>query len=512
MKDFRTLLLVTGAAFLFRVIQLLVFGNEIVVTNDHVNNINLGRNLAAGDFYGMLDTYWTPVYPFLIGIITFFVDSLVLPAIIVSLVGGTLIVALTYLLVRDSYGESYGVIAAALAGFSPHLINSIFALQSENIYTVFLIAALFIGWRGIKSGSIWLYFATGLLIGLAYLTRPEAFGYLLFFILFALVKDIWEGRAFSKCSFSMVGVLLIGFLVLAAPYIFYLKVETGQWTISGKLIANIAGGELRVDTGDEFEARSIDVTEKAKFLLLAVFYNLVRMQVIFAYLLPILTLIPFSLGLFGEKWGENRIRRELYLIGFCAFTVIAYSITVPQSRYFYLLFPIFFGWMTRGILILSRWTSGTFGNLMPARAKWLFEPKGFVALVLVFLLLYTLPVHFYLRATDEKWENTAYEERDAGLWLRENSEGTPVIFAASRRPVFYALGEHINPVTEDQDLNLRHIVEKNAEFVVLNDRTLDRNEFLTGMEKRLEADGRFEVVYEREDFPGYGIVIYRRKD
>ncbi|QQS41697.1 MAG: glycosyltransferase family 39 protein [Acidobacteriota bacterium] len=512
MKNYRTLLLITAAAFLYRFLQLLVFWREIVVENDQVNYITLGRKFADGDFYGMLDTYWSPVFPFLIGVTTLVVDSLVVPAAIVSIIGSTLIVSLAYVLVKDSYGESYGIIAGVLAVFYPHLINSMFALQSENVYAVFMIAALIVGWKGINSGSLWLFFATGILVGLAYLTRPEAIVYLLFFTVFALFKDVWHGRRFSKRSFAMIGVLVLGFMFLATPYIYYLRVETGQWTISGKLVVNIAGGELRVDTGDDYALRPTVLVEKVKVLLLAFFFNLIGIQVILAYLLPILIMITVSLGIFGEKWVEERIRREIYLIGFCMFTVMAYTATVQQTRYFYMLLPIFFGWIALGIVVVSKWFNATFGNWVPDRARWVFERKSFVVGALVFLFLYTMPINFFLREKEELWTNTAYEERDAGLWLRENAKGRPIVFSASRRPVFYALGEHVNPVSRDLEENYRDIIEKKVDYVILGDRALLRNEFLAGLEKRLVADGRFEQVYMREDVPGYGIAIYKRKE
>lgn len=510
MKEWKKVFLLTFIALLFRVFHYLVFKNNIVAGGDQIQYILLAKKFASGNFYGVLDVYWTPFYPILVGTLTYFLDSLILPSLIISIATGSLAVTLTYYFVKQSYGENEALIAAVIAIFFPHLMNSVFALGTENIYILLIVGSLFIGWKGLEQNSAKYYMFAGVLIGLSYLTRPEAFGYAAFFVFFALLKDIWNNRKFSPSSFKLIAAFLLAFIILAMPYLIYLKGETGKWTVSGKIGVNLAAGSLQ---DDEVETEIVPIADSTATLqmLKSFVLSIIYIQKIFAYLLPFLLMIFVALGLFGSRWSKDRFRREMYLIFFCGFTVVGYALAVSQTRYFYILLPIFFGWMARGIIELNRWFKESTTDWMPKKLSNIFEPKVFTALCLMFIYLYVLPINAFTGSTEKLWRTTAYEERDAGIWLKENAKPSPLIFCATRRPVFYAEGEHLFPVTENVEEILAEIKNKKADYVVLSERSLKRNPFLTDFDKKLMNDKDFELIYQKNDQPGYGIVIFKRK-
>jgi 4-amino-4-deoxy-L-arabinose transferase-like glycosyltransferase len=511
-KEWKTVILLTLAAFGFRILHFVVFANELVVGGDQMQNITLARRFASADFYGVLDVYWTPLYPILIGIVSFFSHSLTLPSVIISVLAGSLAVLFTYFLVKQSYGQREATIAAAIAVFYPHLINSVFGIGTENVYFLWMTAALFIGWRGLKNNSAGDFLMTGILLGLAYLTRPEAFGYLVFFVSIAIGKTLFGGKLSARNSTVPIAALLLGFIILAAPYLFYLRSATGIWTISGKVANNVAAGALQ----DNEESDAPDVAansekQTGKILVRAVVLNLIEIQKIFNYLFPILLMIFVALGLFGEQWDKERLKRESYLIAFCLITVFGYALAVSQVRYFYILLPIFFGWMACGIVQLERWLNKSMQEWFPNRFFYLISSKSFVILCIIFIYLYVLPVNFYMRPTEKAWRDAAFEERDAGLWLKKNGKPSPVIFSAGFRPVFYAEGKQIMPVTTDVSEVLAQIKQSQPDYIIIGNRSLKRHPYLKNLAEILVNSPEFERIYQNNGQPEYQISIFARK-
>jgi 4-amino-4-deoxy-L-arabinose transferase-like glycosyltransferase len=508
MKEWNKVLLLTLAGLGFRVLHLIVFANELVADSDQLRTIELARKFAAGNSYGVLDPYWPPLYPILIGTLTYFIgfiDSPILPALIIATITGALAIPLTYYLAKQSYGrEREATLAAVLAIFFPHLINSVFSFGTENIYLLLVIGALILGWKGLERKSTRYYLFTGLLLGLAYLTRPEAIGYTAFFALLAFGKNWWDGTAFSRSSITQLAALVLGFALLATPYFFYLHSATGTWTISAKAGANSALGDLQ-QMADEGESAP-DFSRQAVEIIHYSVSNVIKINKDLPFLLPPLLLIFVALGLFSDRWDKERLRREVYLILFCLLTAVGYAMTVVQVRYFYILLPIFFGWMARGIFHLEGWYSKSVQSWVPNRSVY---PAALPILGVAFIYLYTLPINYFMVPEDKAWQAVAYEERDAGLWLKKNSNASSKIFSASSRPAFYAGGSHMPPTTTDVGEILRQIKGQDVDYVVTGERSLKRNPYLKGFTEILRNDPDFELIYEKKGRPGYEVEIFK---
>ncbi|MEZ5428798.1 MAG: glycosyltransferase family 39 protein [Pyrinomonadaceae bacterium] len=514
MKEWKKVLLLTLAALVFRAAHCILFRNDLIPGADQIQYIQLGQKFAHGNFYGVLDTYWPPLFPMMIGALTHFIDSLILPSAIIAVVAGSLAVPLTYYLAKQSYGPSVAWIAAGIAFFYPHLINAVLMIGTENVYLLWIVGAVYFGWWGLKKNSAKIFFLTGMLIGLGYLTRPEAFGYLAFFALFAFISDFRKKKVVSRSSLARIGALLLGFIILATPYIVYLRAETGHWTISGKMGINFAGGEFNEEAEEEeivVESKPIENKSKVTVLFLTFFYSLIVIQKIFAYLLPFLLMVFVVLGLFADTWNKERFKREGYLIVFCMFTVLGYALSASQARYFYILLPIFFGWMACGILYFRDWLEESTKGWIPNKASFLLGVQPFVALSLIFIYVYMLPINSFTHSAEKKWKSRGYEERAAGLWIKENSQRRPLIFSTTMRPAFYSEGKQLFPGKDNLEDLLASLKNDKADYVVFSERALKRRPFLRGLDKALQSDPDFELVYQKNDQPGYGIFVFKRK-
>ena len=495
------------ASLVFRVTHCLVFANDIIPGSDQMQEILLGRKFASGDFYGVLDTYWAPFYPILIGIASSFIDSPVIPAALVSILTGSLIVPLTYIFVLQSYGRQEALIAGALALFFPHLINSVFAVGSENVFIVLMLGVLITIWHALLTDSKLLCLAAGALLGFAYLSRPEAIGYSVALVLIVITYNFWRKKPFLPNSLPQIAALLLGIFLFATPYILYLRGETGRWTISGKAEINTIVGELETEIDDaQRQTLGGPIKEFGKYFL----FNLMEVQKTLPALFPLLLWLLIGLGLFASPWGKERLEREAFVVFFFLVTIVGYAAAVVQLRYFYVLLPALFGWTACGIVIFTKWLSET-AKGRGSNAAFLLRPLPLTTVLIATIFLYLLPLNFYMRSTDRTWEISGYEEREAGLWIRQNSKADPYVFSASRRPVFYADARQLTPKTENVDEILSEIKEQQVDYVVTSERSLKRNPFLTGLDRILLNDSAFELVYEKIPRRGYGISIFKRR-
>ncbi len=491
------------------------FSSEIVMGNDAIANVNLARHLASGDWRLGLDPYWSPLLPILMAIVSVFSDSLVLPISTISIFAGSLAVVVTYYLVKQSYGEREAIIAAVIATFYPSLLNSTFEFGTENVYLLLINFALITSWKGLVENSRRNFLVTGLLLGLAYLTRPEAFGYLIFFVPLAFSKAFMGQKAFSRNHTKIFLAILLGFFLLAMPYILYLRSEIGYWTISTKFQQHVIGGNF----GDLLFEKP-DISKSKIPLIKSVITNLYSFNKSFYYLFPQFLLIPLAIGLFRKSWTIDNYKREIFLLVFCVLTVLCYVINVVEVRYFYVLLPILIGWLARGIVEMEDWLLKTFQNLSinePLTSKLPIYSILFIALTFI----YTFPLNKYSPLNERIWLHIPYEHKYAGVWLKESAKSAPNIMSFESQPAFYARGKHVPlpfyargkliplPSKDVNDI-MKEAVSKHVDFLVIDERNLKDtplNSLLTEPQNYPEL----ELVYENTEQKGYKIVIFKIK-
>lgn len=498
-----------------RVFYYLVFSDLIVVGSDATVNIALGRKLAAGNIHGVLDPYWPPLYPVLVGIVTIFVDSITLPAVIVSVIAGALAVPITYWLAYQSYGKDTALIAAIIAVFFPNLINSVFALGTENPYLVCVAGSLAAGWVGLTRDSSRYLFLTGMLVGLAYLTRPEAFGYMIFFVLFIIARKLWLQGTVTRTPVNQIAILTLGFAIFAAPYIVYLHGETGRWTISGKVEKNFAAGAfsesaLKRTQADDAE-NAVSDEQSIKALAMNFALNLREVQKALSSLIPFFLMILIGVGLFRNSWDRERFFREAFLFSFCLVTMIGYAASFVLERYLYVLLPVFFVWIAQGIIGLKEWYKASTNSEALGWSVYFPKPSWMPTFLLILLFLYLFPTNIFVRSKESAWQTAAFGERDAGIWLQENGKPGATVFCFSSVPIFYSQTKEFWTDEKQPEQIVEEILLQQVDYVVDSERSYKKRPYLADLTAALKGDPNFELIYERDEFPGNRIAIYRTK-
>ena len=505
-KIIKAILALFAVALAFRVVAFLLFPEEFVFGRDQIENTILAQNLASGNWAGALDTYWPPLYPLLIGIVSLFSDSLTFPSIALSILVGALVAPITLLFTNQSYGYRVAVVAAIISIFYPQLVNkSAFLIGTEGIYLLLLISAAYFGWRTIQKGTALDSGISAVLLGLAYLTRPEAIGYFLvalFVIAFLVLKNEGNRRSTAlRCSLAFI----LGFLIFAGPYIVYLRAETGQWTISGKVERNVwilKPIETNIVEGTDTVYVAPSRFQKARNII----HNLISLNFRMPSLLPILLFALALFGLFYSVWDKGRFSREMYLLAIVGLTVLCYVATFVQIRYFYLLLPIIFGWIAKGILSLGDWLEKTASALNNQRVARFASSKAFVAASLIVIFVYCSPTYRFAQTRD-----TPVAERKAGHWLQNNGKPGARIFSPDQRPAFYARGEYVRVGFTELDQFVLDLRKKNVDYVVTSERALRKYPQYAGLEEQLAGSEEFEKLYENRARKGYGVVIFKLK-
>ena len=96
----------TVSAFLLR---LALTGTQAVINSDGIYYALLGKKLISGDITAGISAYWSPLYPFLLGVVSLFTGDLEFAGRLVSVLAGASLVIPGYALIRGFYGSRAAV-------------------------------------------------------------------------------------------------------------------------------------------------------------------------------------------------------------------------------------------------------------------------------------------------------------------------------------------------------------------------------------------------------------------
>ncbi|HEX8161601.1 MAG TPA: glycosyltransferase family 39 protein [Pyrinomonadaceae bacterium] len=512
------------AAFALRL--LLVVGVESVVSPDGVVYAGLGRNLAAGNFAGALSPFYPPLYPLLVGLSSLLFRDVEFAGRFVSVVAGALLVVPVYALARDSYGARVARLAAVVVALHPLLVYYSSVLLTESTYTLAFTCGVVAGWAALSraaavadapSGGTFArgawpaHLVAGVVFGACYLTKPEAAGFVALLAAMRLVVSLAGARrSLKRCALDCLA-LAAGFLLLALPYLLYLRGALGGWTISGKLREHLWQGDGQAGT---FVSASL-VPNYLTALAQAT-KGLMSEYELFSLLFPLPFVAISALGLFRAAWTRERARRELYFGAFVAATLAGYAVTLPNIRFLVPLVPLLVCWLARGVVEFEGWLAETRAHRRAAgggAAGKIFarggEPAGagFVGALVVAVLLASLVPAFVFLLRGDKWGDY-HGQKLAAVWIREHTpKPAPLIMANAPVAPFYAGGGYVKLPESDYDSVVSCARTERADFVIANERGLRH----TPLQPLLDEEARhagLRLVHTIRETPGHAIFVY----
>ena len=240
--------------FLWLLVAALVVGGALRVvvgltddapTSDETAYLGSGTSLVDGDGFargGRPELHFPPFVPFLLGMASKVFADPHTGAVWVSIVAGTAAIAPLALLARRLAGDLAGGAAAWVAALAPGLatLPATRGSGSEAVYVLVIVTAL---WLVASSAShvgiprLVRVAGSGLMVGLAYLTRPEGLFVAAPIGLAALwlaTRDRSAGRERRRGVVVAAAAFAAPLLLCVAPYAAFLHDHTGRWELTAK--------------------------------------------------------------------------------------------------------------------------------------------------------------------------------------------------------------------------------------------------------------------------------------
>jgi hypothetical protein len=160
-------------------------------------------------------------------------DGYVSAAVLVSILSGMASVLFLYLFVRQAYGRAAAWPAALVLAVHPYAVRFSADVQSDGLYLALFLAAAAVLWTALRKRLPARAACAGVLSGLAYLARPEGMGV-------AAIGGALGGFEALRGRGGRLGwgiwlfALGASCLLVMAPYLISIRVETGHWHLTKK--------------------------------------------------------------------------------------------------------------------------------------------------------------------------------------------------------------------------------------------------------------------------------------
>ncbi len=351
---------------------------------DEADMLVLARNLILGAGYqvqGPPELHWPPAAPYLAALAMLAGVTADRALTVWHVLAGALGCGLLFGLASDVTDDwRTGALAGLLLAVSPALAvwPLYWGSNSGALFIAFLLAGLWATWRMLRGGSWRTGLAGGLAFGAAYLVRPEGMIYWLLFLGIALLLALTK-----RTNWRAVALFALTFLVLATPYIAYLRHTTGRLMVSGKtgitttLGAAITdlGSALGEDAGsvldstgqeilwlspEQFDAGWLDeALADPRLAARRLVRNLLLVpDVVLDELANPLLLALAVLGLFARPWNRATTLRQCFWLA-CLVPLAVVPLFHVHARLLTSLVPVLLVWAAEGMLAVADWVRGT---------------------------------------------------------------------------------------------------------------------------------------------------------
>ena len=203
----------------------------------------MARDFAANAPAKALASVFSPLYPWLVALAHRLIPDWELAGSLVSAILGTAAVATVYLMTREAFErDDLAIGAAVLVAIHPEMAAYSASVRTEAGFIFLVTASVWVLIAGLKRERIAFVAAAGIVGGFAYLYRTEAIGLMIFVVGFMPVAALWWRRWTLAWALAASAVFAITFLVVASPYLIYLRESTGHWTVGREFTAAMMYG------------------------------------------------------------------------------------------------------------------------------------------------------------------------------------------------------------------------------------------------------------------------------
>jgi 4-amino-4-deoxy-L-arabinose transferase-like glycosyltransferase len=542
------LLLLLLVALAVRVVW--ITDRSFVVENEGGEYAAIANNLLAGKGYigggeitGKPELFNPPLYPIAIAAVSLVSRDTEFAGRLVSLVMGLVLVIVLYKITALMYGQTSGLIAAALAAAHPLLVSLSAQVQTEVTY----FGLAFLGaYLGVTARRMRNYALAGGVYGLAYLTRQE--GLLLVGSLgaVAIIRGYIDRTGLTR-SIASSAVAAAALFLVASPYVLYLHSQTGQLRLEYKSAINAVINENMaqgMETGQattgvdsslheygayvgDVDSRIVQVAGKTSTIdqlkslppnILPQLKHLIgaaRSSSFGGVLILVMGIAGFIIG----PWTRTRFYMQAFLtLMLVGGTLSLFSLQYFQFRYAYFLLPALLIYCAHAVERMWASVPRVLARLGPLR-HWSLATRpfatsaaggilsaGIVGVVLV------IAARANLNAPYDDWGSSrvgAILTKQAGLWLASQSPQDKVVMDAGSAIPFYADADYVALPYSSASVALRYIDAKAPDYVVVRSALSDQRPYLAEWAQNGIPGGEDRLVYDSGGSGAERIQIYR---
>lgn len=527
---------VIGVMSLAFFLRLSVLRRQTPIYPDSVHYAIMGKHLVSGNLQEGLSTFWPPLYPFLVGLSSLVFRDIETGGKFVSLLAGSMLVIPVYSLIRFLYGKDAAFIGAFIVAIHPPLIRYSTTILTESTYTTLFVSVLFAGLRAISGGAYVTFFSVGVLLGACYLLKPESIGYLGLMAILTLGTSLLGNHLPPSEVLFRIMALVAGASLLSLPYLLFLRRTTGGWTISDKFRAHVHPSEIwekrwfglpkggtttladRLYAGasrndDSLENRGLPAADVSSLrMMTARSVEALRSEAkLLTYgMTPPHFMLLMGLGMFKTEW-----LKEFYLLSFFTATLIGYALCPDEinGRLLVPLLPVTICWVAGGFKTVEDWLVEFLKQTKISRAVPLINPATLRLWMITALGFSMLPWLVYSLMTIPAAPMIEFKE--AGRWVNEHSQTSPLIMATRPFIAFYAGGRPVYLPAEEYQTVVEHARHLNVDYVAIDEALISNgvwgnNEYSdlrSLLDERSNHPG-LRLVYKFDRMPGRKILIY----
>lgn len=473
------------------------------IENEGAEYARIAQNLLQGNGYkgilGGREALFPPLYPFLIVATSFVSRDTEIAGRLISIVSGSLLVLPVFFIGQRLFGPRAAWLAATLIALHPVLVALSASVYVEATYFTLLFAGLYFGIRVLNFDRPRDAIFSGLLLGLAYLARPEGLAYSLLIGLFILCALAFRSASIAT-AFKHGAILAITTIVLVIPYATYLTEQSGTFRLEGKSAVNGIvnrrmnrgmsyqeaayglGSNLEEEgpeqTADQFSIKAPSTSSEIAATARSYFHGIAGRT---AYIVsavgtersfgsPLICLLVL-VGIFRPKWGERKWLQEGLLLSAAGLTVIILlSLRFVWGRFLFPFLPFLVLWAAAGIIVCADWVS----RWVEARNVSALRMATIVALAGVLLGL----AWAGLRRNYDLAESRKSYLREAGLGLNNYKAGRKDLMAIGSTLPYYANATQVYLPYTDSSHALAYIHLRRPDFIVLQADELELRPYL----------------------------------
>lgn len=336
------------------------------------------------------------------------------------------------------------------------------------------------------------FFLAGVFIGAAYLVRPEGSGLIIIIVLWSLV--LWRFRPPRAVLLwgQRVLALGVGFLVLALPYLVYLRYDTGSFIFTRRYaLSSLVGGK-----GDYPATTSnpgLLVTAPSRMIPAAGFISRS-----FAEKYHFLLLALAIFGLSRRRGQPYDAKGETFLLSVVAsYLGINYLFYLIEGRGF-----IQERYLSHQISIALPWAGAGFAHLWEGiRGRFLGARARVIGTILLVFILVVLGAQGLRGRRHDK-----LYLMELGNWIKQEEVLKPVVMSFDPRIPYYAGGVGIPLLRDRPEVIMEKAIKSRARYLVVQE---EDREFLGYDLLPFLQGSQFRLVHTGRDQKGRWIMIFR---